>query len=87
MTLSLAPEIRVNAVCPGLFHSRWWSEGLGEEGYRTLRDKFEKAVPLQAAATPESVAETVVWLLEGADFVTGETLIVDSGMHLLGFQP
>ena len=33
MTLSLAralaPEIRVNAVCPGVMQTRWWREGLG----------------------------------------------------------
>ena len=29
---ALAPEIRVNAVLPGAFPSRWWADGLGEEG-------------------------------------------------------
>jgi len=91
MTISLAralaPEIRVNAVCPGLFSSRWWSDGLGEEGYRRLFDQFVEAVPLRAVATPESVAETVVWLLEGAEYITGETMMIDAGMHLLTFQP
>ena len=42
---------------------------------------------MKSAATPESVADAVVWLLEGADHVTGETLTIDSGMCLLGFQP
>ena len=91
MTLSLAralaPEVRVNTVCPGLFESRWWIDGLGQEGYLKLRDKFVEAVPLKAAATAESIADTIVWLLEGAGFITGETLMIDSGMHLLGFQP
>ena len=91
MTLSLAralaPEVRVNAVLPGLFPSRWLSEGLGEEGSRSLHTQFAEAVPLKSAVTPESVADAVVWLLEAADHVTGETLTIDSGMHLLGFQP
>ena len=91
MTLSLAralaPEVRVNAVLPGLFPSRWWSDGLGEEGNRRLHRQFAEAVPLKTAATQESVAEAVVWLLEAADHVTGEILKIDSGMHLLGFQP
>ena len=42
---------------------------------------------MKAAATPEALAESVVWLLEGAKFMTGETLKIDSGMHLIGFQP
>ncbi len=84
---ALAPEVRVNAVLPGLFPSRWWIEGLGEERYHRLVDQFVNAVPMQAAATPEALAESVVWLLDGAKFITGETLMIDSGMHLLGFQP
>ena len=84
---ALAPEVRVNAVLPGLFPSRWWSEGLGEERYHRLVEQFVEAVPLKAAATPDALAESVVWLLEGAKFITGETIMIDSGMHLLGFQP
>ena len=83
---ALAPEIRVNAVCPGMFDSRWWSEGLGEERFKRLFDQYTAAVPLKAAATAETVADTVVWLMEGADHITGETLMIDSGMHLLGFR-
>jgi len=30
----LAPEIRVNAVCPGLITSRWFVDGIGQEGWR-----------------------------------------------------
>ncbi len=84
---ALAPEIRVNAVLPALFPSRWWNDGLGEEGTRSLHTQFAEAVPLKTLATQESVADAVIWLLEAADHVTGETLKIDSGMHLLGFQP
>ena len=84
---SLAPEIRVNAVCPGPIPTRWWSGGLGEEGARRLFQSFEAQVPLQAAPTPESVADTIVWLLQSADHITGETIMIDSGMHLIGFKP
>lgn len=84
---ALAPEIRVNSICPALFQSRWWSEGLGEERSRSLFDQFVKAVPLKAAPTSESIADTVVWLLESAEHITGETLMIDAGMHLMGFQP
>ena len=85
MTLSLAralaPEIRVNAVCPGVMQTRWWREGLGD-GYQAFIQRYAEAAPLQAAGTPESVAEPVVWLLEGAEHVTGETIMVDAGSHL-----
>jgi len=88
MTLSLAralaPEIRVNAVCPGVMQTRWWREGLGEDGYQAFIQRYADAAPLQTAGTPEAVAEPVVWLLEGADHVTGETIMVDAGSHLGG---
>ena len=84
---ALAPEIRVNAVLPGAFPSRWWAEGLGEEGAKTLFEKFTDQVPLKSVADVESVARTVVWLLEDAGYITGEMIKIDSGMHLLGFQP
>ena len=84
---SLAPEIRVNAVCPGPIPTRWWGDGLGEEGAQRLFRSFEAQVPLQEVPSAESVGETVVWMLEAAGHVTGETLMIDSGMHLLGFKP
>ena len=84
---ALAPEIRVNAVCPGVFPSRWWAEGLGEERANSLFAQFVEQVPLKSQGTPDSVAGTVLWLLEGADHITGETLMIDSGMHLMGFRP
>ncbi len=84
---SLAPEIRVNAVCPGPIPTRWWGSGLGEEGAKRLFESFERQAPLQEAPTADSVAETVVWLLEAAAHVTGETIMIDSGMHLISFKP
>ena len=42
---------------------------------------YEKTVPMAKAATPDDVAEMCVWLLEGGDVVTGESIFVDSGMH------
>ena len=88
MTLSLAralaPEIRVNAVCPGVMQTRWWREGLGEDRYQSFIDNYAENSPLKAAGDPEIVADPVVWLLEGAEHVTGETIMVDSGSHLGG---
>ena len=87
LSRALAPEIRVNAVLPGAFPSRWWADGLGEEGAKNLFGKLTAQVPLKSVADPESVARTVVWLLEDAGFITGEMIKIDAGMHLLGFQP
>ena len=61
----LAPDIRVNAVCPGLITSRWFVDGIGQEGYEKTKALYEQSVPLGRASTPEDVAEAVVWLVDG----------------------
>jgi len=81
---ALAPEIRVNAVCPGLITSRWFVDGIGQAGYEKLKANYEKTAPLGRASTPDDVAEAVVWLVDGARTVTGELVLLDSGMHLGG---
>lgn len=83
---ALAPEIRVNAVCPGLITSRWFSDGMGQQAYEKLKANYEKNSALARACTPEDVAEAVVWLIEGARTITGELILLDSGMHLGGAQ-
>ncbi len=86
MTKSLAralgPEIRVNAVCPGFIEGRWLREGLGDEKYEKFRQQYINSTPLHSTATPDDVAKVAIWLLEGAGQVTGETILVDGGMHL-----
>ncbi|WP_332813943.1 SDR family NAD(P)-dependent oxidoreductase [Ramlibacter sp.] len=79
---ALAPEIRVNAVCPGLITSRWFARGIGEEAYEKTRQAYEAQVPLGRSSTPEDVAESIVWLVTGARTVTGELILLDSGVHL-----
>ena len=78
----LAPEIRVNAVCPGLITSRWFRDGIGEEGYQKVKTRYESSVPLKRASTPEDVAEAVVWLATATPVITGELLLMDGGKHL-----
>jgi 3-oxoacyl-[acyl-carrier protein] reductase len=86
MTLTLArvlgPEIRVNAVSPGVIESRWLKDGVGEAAYASVRDRFADTAALGRVAQPEDVAEPVVWLLEGADYITGENLMIDGGVRL-----
>ena len=79
---TLAPEIRVNAVCPGLITSRWFTDGIGKEGYEKVKAAVEQSAPLGRASTPEDVAQAIVWLVDGARTVTGELLHLDGGMHL-----
>lgn len=91
MTLHLAremaPAVRVNAVCPGMVTSRWFVQGVGQQGFEAGLASYQAGVPLARACTPEDVAEAIVWLVDGARTVTGELLMLDSGMHLAGMRP
>jgi len=79
---ALGPEIRVNAVCPGMIEGRWLREGLGEKVYEAVRERYRANAPLRRAAQPDDIAEAIVWLIEGAAVVTGELLLLDAGMHV-----
>jgi len=86
MTLSLAralgPEVRVNAVCPGFIQGEWLREGMGADTYERTKKVLEETTPLRLTTTPDTVAEAILYFVTGADVVTGETLMLDGGMHL-----
>ncbi len=80
---ALAPEIRVNAVCPGFVATRWFKDSLGQAAHDKMVAGQQKITPLRRAGTPQDVAESVVFFCaEGAQHITGEFLLVDAGLHL-----
>jgi len=82
----LAPDVRVNAVCPGLITTRWFVDGIGQAGFEKVKASYAQTTPLGRPCTPEDVAEAIVWLVDGARTVTGELVLLDAGMHL-GSRP
>src|SRR5262249_19159737 len=78
----LAPEVRVNAVTPGLIATRWFRSAHGEEAAREQETRVARGNPLRGGATAEHVAQAVMGFL-GSDLVTGEHVVVDAGRHLL----
>lgn len=80
---ALAPYVRVNAVCPGFVQSSWFVRAFGADKAKQMADDHRKTVPLDRVASPEDVA-SVVAFFAGTDsrHVTGETLLVDGGLHL-----
>jgi NAD(P)-dependent dehydrogenase (short-subunit alcohol dehydrogenase family) len=87
MTLSLArvlgPKIRVNALCPGFIDTPWHEKGLPAQAVDAMREGVKHRTPLQAASTAEDVADAGLFFLsDAARHVTGETLLVDAGLHL-----
>jgi len=69
---TLAPNIQVNAVAPGPVL-------LPEEFDDRVREAVVRATPLQRIGSPDDIAQTVVFLIEGSDFITGATIVVDGG--------
>lgn len=72
----LGPMIRVNAIAPGVTDTRWI------EGQRHHLESAIAMTPLKRVATPEDVAEVALGLITSADFITGQTILVDGGRTL-----
>ncbi|HUY23198.1 MAG TPA: glucose 1-dehydrogenase [Acidimicrobiales bacterium] len=71
----LGPDIRVNAVAPGLVDTPWTAD------WDLVREFVRAHAPLQRSATPEDVAHVILGLVT-ARYVTGEIVMVDGGLHL-----
>ena len=71
----LAPEIRVNAVAPGLVDTPWTAD------WDVVRGQYEKTSPLRRVGTAEDVARVCVFLAEAVN-TTGEIVLSDGGMTL-----
>lgn len=80
---SLAPAIRVNAVCPGFVGTGWFLNKFGPEVFDKIVEDQRSKTPLKRAGTPEDIADTALFFAgPWSRHVTGETLLVDAGMHL-----
>lgn len=75
LAAALAPEITVNAIAPGTV--------LLPEDYDDERRAFlADTTPLARLGTPDDAVQALLYLVEHATFVTGETLVVDGGRLL-----
>ncbi len=82
---TLAPQIRVNGIAPGFIDGRWTKAGLGAR-FDAIKQSYEKTLPLGRVCQPEDIADAIVSLITGSSLVTGQTLTVDAGMMIAGFQ-
>jgi NAD(P)-dependent dehydrogenase (short-subunit alcohol dehydrogenase family) len=73
---TLAPQIRVNVIAPGLVDTpmtQTWKES--KEQWRTHS-------PMQRGASPEEIAD-IAWMLTESSYLTGEIIVADGGLNLL----
>jgi NAD(P)-dependent dehydrogenase (short-subunit alcohol dehydrogenase family) len=75
LAAALGPDIRVNAVAPGLVDTPL-TAGWGE-AQRLWRTES----PMRRAAQPDDVADVISWLVRGS-YVTGEVILLDGGLNL-----
>ena len=81
LALELGPEIRVNAIAPGI---ALWPE---TDGDAQARDRAEQLVPLRRPGSADEVADAVTWLALDASYTTGEVLAVDGGRGIAAVEP
>src|SRR5207302_2682732 len=67
---AFAPRVRVNAVAPGPVLTRWLAD------HQDRVERYVQNTPMHRAASPEDIADAVVFLALGNSFVTGQVLVV-----------
>jgi pteridine reductase len=72
---ALAPNIRVNAIAPGLVLP---SDVVTPDEWKLLIDKL----PLKRAATLEEITSALQFLINN-EYITGQTIVVDGGYSLI----
>lgn len=73
----LAPEVRVNAIAPGTII--WPEPGLDE----TVKQQILERTPQKRAGGPQDIAQTLLFLIRDADYITGQIIAVDGGRSVV----
>ena len=75
LALSLAPQVRVNAIAPGLVYTPM------SEHWSAARELWNVRSPMQRGAQPEEIAQIAAMLI-ASPYVTGEIMLADGGLNL-----
>jgi NAD(P)-dependent dehydrogenase (short-subunit alcohol dehydrogenase family) len=78
LAMALAPQVRVVGVAPGLTLT---SHMLADDKFKALH----ALSPLGRSSTAQDVCTTVLFALQNQS-ITGTTLLVDGGQHLMKFE-
>lgn len=79
---TLAPRVRVNSVCPGFVDTTWALSWHDEASYSDFKANLIDASPLKSIPDAADIADAILWLSDRASKVTGQCIVIDSGMHL-----
>mgnify|MGYP001454787074 FL=1 len=84
---TLAPDVRVNAVCPGFVDNDWMASALSSKDLARLKKRTASLAPLKRIPSAADIAKTALWFALGTVPVTGQMLVVDGGTHLTVGDP
>lgn len=76
MAKELAPDIRVNAVSPGAID---WPE----EMESNIKDNILNKIAMRRKGSTDDITDAVMYLINDADYMTGQILTIDGGRSLL----
>jgi NAD(P)-dependent dehydrogenase (short-subunit alcohol dehydrogenase family) len=80
LAVELAPGVRVNAVAPAVIKTRF-----ATALYEGREEQVAATYPLRRLGVPEDVAGAVAFLCSrDAAWITGQTLVIDGGVTLMG---
>lgn len=75
LAVSLAPQIRVNAIAPGLVNTPM------SKDWDTARKLWKDKSPMGRGAQPEEIAQVALMIIS-SHYITGEIMISDGGLNL-----
>lgn len=75
LSLSMAPDVRVNAIAPGLVDTPM------TESWFAAQELWRNRSPMKRGAKPEEIAE-VAYMLASSSYLTGEVIMADGGLNL-----
>ncbi len=76
LAVSLSPDIRVNAVAPGLVDTQMTASWVAAQKL------WRERAPMKRAAQPEDIAQ-IVSMLVASNYLTGEVVLADGGLNLI----
>lgn len=78
LALELSPQVRVNAIAPGVVRTK-----LAEALWKEHEEAVAKSTPLGRIGEPSDIGSAIAFLAgDGASWITGETLVIDGGQLL-----
>lgn len=80
LAVEVGPAVRVNAIAPGVVKTRF-----AEALYEGREEAMSSALPAGRLGVPDDIAGPTAFLLsDDAHWMTGQTLVVDGGAHMVG---